>query len=79
MLGRLCLVELYSLINILNLIWYSLEFVTCLILGHFRSFFEGVHQFWASVAKGVGGWEVGVGVRWEVATGSEKLSREAPQ
>ena len=29
--------------------------VTCLILDYFRSFFEGAHQFWASIAEGVGG------------------------
>ena len=40
---------------------YSLEFVTWSILGHFRSFFEGLHQFWASVAEGVGGREAGAG------------------
>ena len=54
-------------------------FVTCLIFGCFRSFFEGAHQFWASVwrewAGGRQGWRVGR----EVATASEKLSREAPQ
>ena len=49
----------------------SLELVSCLILGHFRSFYGGVHQFLASVAKGVG--------RREVVTACQKLSREAPQ
>ena len=46
------LISRIVLIDILNLIYYSLEFVTCLILGHFRSFFEGAHQFWASVLRG---------------------------
>ena len=53
---------------------YSLEFVTCLILGHFRSFFEGVHQLWASIAEGVGGWKVWMGRK--VSTASEKPSKE---
>ena len=75
MLGRLYQVELYLLIRILNLIYYSLEFVICLILAHFSSFFEDAHQFWASIAEGVGGHGAGAGV----ATASEKLSREAPQ
>ena len=41
----------------------SIEFVTCLISGHFRSLFEGAHQFWLRgwaggrprVGGGVGG------------------------
>ena len=50
------------------IIVYSLKFVTCLISGHFRLFFEGADQFWASVAKGVGRWETEGGmVGWEMA------------
>ena len=78
---RLALLSRIVLIDILNLIFYSLEFVTCLILGHFRSFFEGAHQFWASVLRGwVGGWEAGVGGwggSWQQLL--KKLSREAPR
>ena len=44
----LALLNRIVLIDILNLIYYSLEFVTCLILGRF---FEGAHQFWASVLR----------------------------
>ena len=41
--------------SLLAFLQSSLIFVTYLISGHFRSFFfEGAHQFWASVAKGVG-------------------------
>ena len=54
-------------------ICYLLDF------GPFQVIFEGARQFWASVAKGVGGREVRVGMGWEVATACEKLSREAPQ
>ena len=42
-------------------------FATYLISVHFRSFFEGAHKFWASVAKGVGGWEA-EGGRWQKLT-----------
>ena len=61
---------------LLALLQCSLEFVTCLILGHFRSFFEGAHQFWTSVAKGMGGREAeggGWGGRWQ------KLVKKCPE
>ena len=48
-----------------------------LISGHFRSFFEGAHQFWASVAKGVAGQEAeggGWSGRWQKLV---KVSRVA--
>ena len=43
-----------------------------------------MHQFWASVAEGVGGWvggweAEGGGVGWEVAKACEKVSRVALQ
>ena len=50
-----------------------------MILGHFRSFFEGAHQFWDSILRGWVGGRQGWGVGREVAIASEKLSREAPQ
>ena len=55
------------------IIVYSLKFVTCLISGHFRLFFEGADQFWASVTKGVGRWETEGGmVGWEMVKACEK-------
>ena len=62
------------------IIVYSLKFVTCLISGHFRSFFEGAHQFWASAAKGVGRWETegeGWGGRWQKLVKSVQSSSTA--
>jgi len=52
-----------------------------LILGHFRSYFGGVHQFWASVAKRMDGWGVGQdgwGGKWQqlVKICPEKLHSE---
>ena len=49
------------LIDVLNLICYSLEFVTCLILGHFRSFFWRCAPILGQRIEGVGGW----GGRWQ--------------
>ena len=69
---RLALLSRTVLIDVLNLIYYSLEFVTCLILGHFRLFFEGAHQFWASVLRGWAGGRQGRGVWREVATAVKK-------
>ena len=52
---RPALLSRIVVIDILNLIQYSLGFVTCLILGHFSSFLEGARQFWASVLRGWAG------------------------
>ena len=65
----LALLSRIVLIDMLNLIYYSLEFVTCLISGRF---FEGAHQFWASVLRGWAGGRKGRGVGREVATAVKK-------
>ena len=46
MLGCFCLAELD-----LNKIQFTFEVVPCLILGLFRQFFRGVHQFWPSITR----------------------------
>ena len=43
--GRLLLFNRTGLSNLLNKIQFTFEVVPCLILGLFRRFFEGVHQF----------------------------------
>ena len=69
MLGRLSLVKLDTTVY-----WFSYSVGYLLDLRPFQIvFFEGAHQFWASVAKEVGGWEAeGGGVGWEVAKACEK-------
>ena len=56
---RLALLSRIVLIDILNLIYYSLEFVIIIparFLAISGRFFEGMHQFWASILRGwVGG------------------------
>ena len=59
MLGHFCLAKL-KLSSLLNKVQFTFEVVPCLILGLFRQFFTGVHQFWPSITKG---W---VGERWGV-------------
>ena len=75
----LALLSRIVLIDVLNLIYYSLEFVTCLILGHFRSFFWRCALILGQRIEGVDGWEGGAGGwggRWQQLL--KKLSREAP-
>ena len=76
-LRRLSVVDLDTIVywlsysvSLLAFLWCGLIFATYLISVHFRLFFEGAHQFWASVAKGVGG--RGRGVGWEVAKACKK-------
>ena len=62
MLGRFGLAEPDLVVNLLNKIQFTFEVVPCLILGLFRRFFTGVHQFWPSVTRGwVGGRREGAG------------------
>ena len=51
-----------GLSNLLNKIYFTFDGVPCLILGLFRCFFTGVHQFRSSVTRGwVGGRRRGAG------------------
>ena len=54
-----CYIGLLELDSLIYWVYYSI--VTCLIVVHFRWLFRGTHQFWAIVAKGVGGQEVRTG------------------
>ena len=85
---RLALLSRVVLIDVLNLIYYSLEFVTCLILGHFRPFFwrcapilgqriEGVGGRDGGWEAGAGGWEGGAG-GWEAGAGGWGGSWQQP-
>ena len=78
-LGRLSLVELDTIVY-----WLSYSVAKYLLLTWFQAildrFFQGAHQFWASLAKGVGEWEAkGGGVGWEVEKAFENVSRVVPQ
>ena len=70
-------------LNLLNKIQFTFEVVPCWILGLFRQFFEGVHQFSPSVTRdGRVGGEGGMGREEEkppqVNTRGEQLLIDGP-